>query len=265
MTAATEQPPIDYYAAVRDGFMPTSLASSPWQRDAQNGVALGLLLSHTLELEMSPERERLANFILDIVRPVPSELTHVRWRETQGDAGSRLLTGTLEAEGVVGARVTARLVASDAISPLARPIHPMIPPPHATQRDVSQRSGLDVQLVRSPAPRQPADPVRLTAWVKVKAGITAKSRASALSTAIAAADIGAVCLQPFRSEWNFPNLDVAVHFSRRPHAGWIRVDSEASMLGNGAGVMDHRLSDSDGPFARAHQILFFTRRVGAAG
>ena len=90
----------EYYGVDGDAFLPTALCASPWRRDAQNGVALGLLMAQTLEAELDPGREQLARFTLDILHPAPFAPTRISWRATHADARLRLFEGVLEAEGL---------------------------------------------------------------------------------------------------------------------------------------------------------------------
>src|SRR5262249_55445780 len=136
---------------------------------------------------------------------------------------------------------------------------PLAPAEDASEREMTRQSGLSVRLMKRPSD-QAAEHRREIVWVEVRADIASGKPASALATAIASSDMGAVSLARYRDEWDFPNLDIAVHFHRSPLAGWLRVESEPMMLGAGVCVIDHLIFDGAGPCARAHQTLLFSRR-----
>jgi Thioesterase-like superfamily len=246
----------DYYGVDGAHFLPSALCASPWRPDAQNGVALGLLMAQTLEAEIDPAREQLARFTLDILHPAPFAPTCISWRLAHADARVRLFEGALEARGVKAVRGSAVVVAAGKPASSERR-EGLTPPDEASDRDLNQRSGLSVRMVKG---KPQAAHVKETVWVRVDANIAAGRPASHIATAIAAADTGAISLSKYRSDWEFPNLDVAVHFVRPPQEGWLRVDTEPMMLGAGICVINHRISDGAGPCARAHQTLFFSHR-----
>jgi hypothetical protein len=259
MTTTPDHEPKPLYRPDGGGFAPTSLSASPWQADAQNGVSLGALMAHTLGVQANPEGAYLARFTLDILRPAPRALTRVVWRVARAGRRVRLLEGELEAGGVIAARASALFVAPDGPAPPALAlVPPAIPPEEAPPRPLNPReSGLESRLIQR---GQPSEGVKLSLWVRVKAPIVPGAWASPITTAIAAADTGGAALGDYGAAWNFPNLDIAVHFARAPHGDWVHVDAEAMVLGNGTAVINHRLSDRQGAFARGHQTLFLTRR-----
>jgi hypothetical protein len=217
-------------------------------------------MAQTLEGEIDVRREMLARFTLDILHAAPFAPTRVSWRLTHADARVRIFEGLLEARGVNAVRAGALVLAADESAP-PEPQEALTPPVGASDRELNQRSGLSVRLVKRD--RQ-AGHTRETAWLRVSANVAPGRPASRIATAVAAADIGAVSLSRYRDDWVFPNLDLAVHFVRPPQAGWLRVDTEPMMLGAGICVINHCISDSAGPCARAHQTLFFSPRRRAS-
>ncbi|HXQ47746.1 MAG TPA: acyl-CoA thioesterase domain-containing protein [Caulobacteraceae bacterium] len=256
---ASEREIDEYYGVDGDEFLPTMLSASPWRRDAQNGVALGLLMAHTLEAQFDPSREQVARFTLDILHPAPFAPTNVTWSTIRADSRIHLFEGKLEARGLKAVRASALVLAAGESAPRTDGGRDFAPPAESSERELNQQSGLNVRLMRSGS-RGAATHSRATAWVRVEADVTPGEPASNIAAAIAAADMGAVALRRYRDCWDFPNLDVAVHFVRPPHQGWLRVDTEPLMLGAGVCVINHRIFDGEGPCARAHQTLFFNPR-----
>jgi hypothetical protein len=59
-----------------------------------------------------------------------------------------------------------------------------------------------------------------------------------------------------RHEWTSANVDISVHMVREPVGEWILCDASTVSEGTGFARSDMILADRQGPFARAHQILF---------
>jgi len=252
-----------FYVAEGDGFVPTGLSTSPWRRDSQNGLALGLLMTHTLVRRPEAAQGHLARFTLDILRPAPAALTTIAWRVARGGRRVQLLEGELIAGGEVSARASALFVAPTGPPPPPREMHPPpVSPEDALERTVLARgTGVDTRLVE----RRTESPTgRQSLWVRVEADVVPGAGATPIGAAVAASDFGGSSLRDYSKEWTYPNLDIAVHFSRAPRGEWVHASTLPMMLGRGTAVIDHHLSDRDGPFARAHQTLFFGRIREAA-
>src|ERR1019366_3131992 len=127
--------------------LPQMQTPSPWRRDAQNGVALGLLMAQTLEAEIDLDREQLARFTLDILHPAPFAPTRISWRVTHADDRVRLLEGLLEARGLKAVRASALVLASSEAAPVANRSALITPPEDSSERELNQRSGLSVRLI----------------------------------------------------------------------------------------------------------------------
>jgi hypothetical protein len=253
-----------FYVAEGDGFVPTGLSISPWRGDAQNGLALGLMAVHTLEARPEAKAGKLARLTLDILRPAPAQLTRVTWRVARGGRRVWLLEAEIIAGGETAARASALFVAPAGPAPDAQPLRP----PGALPQDAPERlimpRGTGLLAVRD-ATRAEARSGRQSLWLKLTADIVPGSPASPIATAVAISDFGGSTLRDYSADWAYPNMDIAVHFSRTPRGEWVHAASAPMMLGHGVAVVDHHLSDLNGPFARAHQTLFLSRRQKASG
>ncbi len=263
MTTEAQVRPKRFFVPDGDGYLPKGLTISPWRGDSMNGVALGLIMSHALTAEPHYQAGHIARFTLDILRPAPAQRTTVNWRVARDGRRVQLLEGELESGGVVAARASALIVAPTPPFPEARANRPPpIPPQDAPERAVIPAStGLETRLVAS---RAEAADGRQSLWVRVSADIVEGFPATALSTALAAADFGASSMREYRKDWTSPNLDIAAHFSRTPRGEWVHSSFKPMALGSGVAVVDHVMSDLDGVFARAHQTLYFSRVKQAA-
>lgn len=257
MTTQTHVRPKRFYVPDGDGYLPKGLTISPWRGDSQNGVALGLIMSHALTAEPHYQAGHIARFTLDILRPAPAQRTVVRWRVARNGRRVQLLEGELESGGVVAARASALIVAPSGPAPDARPAPPPPSPPETAPEHavIPAGTGLETRLVET---RDAAASGRQSLWVRVVADIVEGSPATPVSAAIAAADFGASCMREYRKAWTSPNLDIAVHFARAPRGEWVHTACKPMALGAGIAIIDHHLSDRDGLFGRAHQTLYFS-------
>jgi len=253
-----------FFVAEGDGFVPTGLSTSPWRRDSQNGLALGLIMAHTLGARPEAADGRLARFTLDILRPAPAQLTHVAWRVVRGGRRVQLLEGELKAGGEIAARASALFVAPTSPTPAGQVLRPPPLRPENAPPDwllMPRETGLHTLRAETRAESRSG---RQSLWLRVEADIVPGSPASPVATAIAVSDFGGSTLREYGKGWTYPNMDIAVHFSRTPRGEWVHASSAPMMLGHGVAVVDHQLSDLDGPFARSHQTLFLSRRREAA-
>jgi hypothetical protein len=265
MTEASASVRKTFYVPAGDGFRPTALTMSPWRSDAQNGVSLGMLMVHTLETRADTGGGRLARFSLEIMRPAPRTLTHVAWRVARSGRRVRLLEGVLSADGIEAARVNALIVSPTGEAPPPMPLAPPGLPPEgsSTPSLMPFKSGLDMRLKRG-ALTETGQRLRQRMWMRLLADIVPGVAPSPHAVALAVSDTGGACMNDYAKDWTWPNLDIAVHFSRTPRGEWVHASSDALVLGAGVATIDHHLSDIDGPFARAHQTLLFAPRRGAA-
>jgi hypothetical protein len=266
MTETSALPRKTFYVPEGDGFRPTGLTMSPWRSDAQNGVSLGMLMVHTLETRADTGDGRLARFSLEIMRPAPRTLTHVSWRVATSGRRVRLLEGVLSADGVEAARVNALIVSPTDEAPPPMPLAPPGPPPEgpASPSPMPYASGLDMRYQRRGGLAETGERVRQSMWMRLLADIVPGVAPSPHAVALAVSDTGGASMNDYATDWTWPNLDIAVHFSRTPRGEWVHAHSDALVLGAGVATIDHHLSDVEGPFARTHQTLLFAPRGSAA-
>ena len=92
------------------------------------------------------------------------------------------------------------------------------------------------------------------------AEVVAGEPASPFVTAAMACDFGSglsATLQ--RGEHTFANIDISMNLFRDPAGPWILVECETLTHGGGRALVNTKLSDASGEFARAHQTLFIDR------
>ena len=244
------------YEAVGDAFIPSKLARSPWARDKQNGVAMGGLLVHLLEQMPLDVPMTMARLTIDILAAAPWSATMGQTRIVRAGKRIRLAEAELLVEGAVVARATALYVRI-----AETPVH-LAPSlyPSAEKAGSQPFEGIPsflgtveaISVHGSMRERGPA-----TAWVRFNHEHIAGIPLSPLVRAATLADFSSGMSHDFdRPAWNFPNLDIVIHFIRAPEGEWMLMDARSESAGNGTGLAGAVLADTRGKFARSYQTLF---------
>ena len=249
-----------FYRRANDAFLPSELATSPWQPGKQNGVALGGLATHLLESVPAPAPMTTARLTIDILAAAPLAPTVGRCRILRDGLRIQLI----EAELLVADRVVARATAlrvRRAETPLFGEAADDPPPEAVPSSDFmgGQAFGGTLQTrVISGGLRQPG-PGRV--WVRFGHEHVAGEPLTPLVRAAILGDFGGGLGSVLdREQWTFANLDIVLHFTRAPIGEWLLIDASTVSAGNGLARSDSILADTAGPFARGHQSLFVAPR-----
>lgn len=242
----------------RDGaFVPNSIAGSPWGAGQLNGVAVGALLAHTMIEAHPPEGMNIARFTLDIIGRAPMAPTTASWRVLREGRRQAVLEGRLSARGVDVARAVAVFVRQADEGAPATVFAPPSPLPEAALDEplmMSMKTGLESRLLQRgvAGSDQPLGRV----WVRPITPVVAGAAIHPIVAAAVAGDFGGGLSSGVdRAAWLSPNIDIAIHFVRPPRDEWVLVEAQSMLAGNGAGLVETRLSDRFGLFGRAHQVL----------
>ena len=242
------------YAQTGNGFLPQAAAASPWAPKFQSGIPIAGLLAHFCENARADAPMMLARISIDILRPAPMELTETRCVICHEDGASQHLEASLLVGGVEVARATAMRVASSRLPPmLPQTAYP--PPDEAPDRPINRRidPGMESRvLFGGLTERGPG-----AAWVRPTVEIITGRSVSPVVAAAMGADFGGALSSVHDGRvWSFANVDLCIHYFRPPVSEWIRVESVMLTEGMGSALVDMRLADLQGDFARAHQTLF---------
>lgn len=240
-----------------EAFAPNSIAGSPWGAGQLNGVAVGALLAHTMLEAHPPHGMNIARFTLDILGRAPMAPTTASWRVLREGRRQAVLEGRLSAGGVDVARAVAVFVRQADDGAPATVFAPPSPLPEAALDAplmMSLKTGLESHILQRgvAGSDQPLGRV----WVRPITPVVAGAEIHPIIAAVVAGDFGGGLSSGVdRTAWLSPNVDVAIHFVRPPREAWVLVESQTMLTGNGAGLVDTRLSDRFGVFGRAHQVL----------
>ncbi|MFF3564619.1 thioesterase family protein [Streptomyces sp. NPDC002574] len=97
---------------------------------------------------------------------------------------------------------------------------------------------------------------RAAAWVTSDVGLVADEPSSALASFVARVDVvNGMAVQQPPTKWTYPNVDMTLHFHRRPEGRWTGLDTTVSFGPAGHGLTSAVLHDANGPVGHAQQIL----------
>lgn len=251
--------PVHFYEPDGSGFVATDLATGPWDRRLQNGVALNALVAHLVELTPAPAPMVTARLVVDILKP--TQMGRVEPKMIMLREGKRLQLFQLELiqNGAATVRATAlrvRTASSPATDTAIRP-----GPAEGLEGFNSSRSAfrhvIETRLetggleVRGPG----------VVWARIFGEVAPGVAVSPFVQAAMAADFGSG-LSSFVDwrEWTFANVDISLHLTRSPQGEWVRVAAASESAGNGLAIVTTQLDDELGRFGHAHQTLFLDRR-----
>jgi hypothetical protein len=255
----------------RDGnrFVPTPLATGPWDAAAQHGGAPAALLSHHVEGVDAPAPMNLVRATFELLRPVPLRPLDIRTEVVREGKRVQLVSASLHADEVEVMRATCLRI-RDAHLGLADDLVADDPPP------VGPEHGVVTEFIGTPV----ADvafhthaneilfveggfdrPGPATAWIRLNVPVVDDEPVSPIVRLAAAADFGnGLSWVLPRLEWTFVNPDLTVHCHRPPQGEWIGLRSRTFPGEQGSATAESELYDERGRVGRAVQSLYLDRR-----
>lgn len=251
----------------RDGdwFRATEFARGPWDPNALHGGPVAALLAEAIAAhEAATLPSFMSRLTLELLRPVP--LARLRVETTTLRPGRKVawIDAELrnEDEAVVAVaralrthRLDPPLPVGDHADPaVARPAHPDAIRPDKIGLDdqIGFWSANDFRL----AAGDWLEPGPGAAWFRLRVPVIADEPTSPMARVAAAADFGSGVGNPLRhSSSSSINAELTVHLHRNPRDEWIGVESMAWAHGEGSGLCESRLFDTDGPIGRSSQAL----------
>lgn len=257
MTEALPAPEA-YFERTATGFLPTGAAASPWDGAHLSGVAIGGLLAHAIDGVTGDLS--VARLTIDILGTAPSVESLVTVTTRRDGSRLKLVEAELSAQGRVSARATALLVRAIE-TPAAETPLAYGPPETYADSGPSGRTALRNAFKR----RVVHGDIRTSGpgamWSRIDIAMVAGIPLSPLVRSAMLGDMGSAIgsVLPVRG-FTFPNLDIAIHFTRMPRGEWLLIDALTETAGNGLAIVNNTFSDRDGVYARGHQTLFVSPR-----
>ena len=254
----------------RDGrrVRPTPLSRGPWDPGLLHGGPVGALFADTLQEAMDPDFAPV-RLTVDLMKPVPLDDLEFEARVVRTGRRLQLLEGELRFGGAPVARAT--LLALRPVPLVGEGFNPEVPPPADTPDDAADHWGLDPEqesfIGGAMDFRFILNEGQLgggVAWFRLRRDVFDDGRPpSPLARAAAASDVGGAVSARRGADFpdvSFINADISVHLARLPAGEWIRLTSSSTWEPTGIGAVASELSDTTGPFGRAHQALVLEAR-----
>jgi len=254
--------PEAFYVRRAEGHLVSTLhAQGAWQPGEQHLAAASALVLAEIERRL-PSDKLVARVSFDVLGVILSGEFTIEVRVTRPGRTIELVEGWMRhGERVsVHARVW-RLVASDTSSIQGIEWEPL-PPPEAMPA-FAFAARWDGGYVQSIEARQAADarPGRGRSWLRTRHALVAGETDPPTAAFVKLVDTAnGLVVRASPGEVFFANVDLTLHFLRRPEAGWVGFDTRVSFGPSGLGETFTVLSDRLGPVGTAAQAL--TVRLG---
>ena len=255
------EPPeaMSYYVRQADGsFRPTEHAGGAWNPDEVHLAPLSALITHEIDRARLGSPLTLSRISFDILGLLGTGRTEVRVETIRPGRTIELVEAIASIDGRVVARARAWFLAdfdtSAAVGGAAPPLpHPDTLEPATLMTDRWTGGfvqSLDVRVIDAPAPG------RARVWLGSEHDILQGEEASAHATFMRVIDgANGIAVRERPTRWLFPNVDLTVHFHRRPTGRWVGLDTTVAFGPTGQGLTSSVLHDLDGAVGVVQQSL----------
>ncbi|WP_031087449.1 thioesterase family protein [Streptomyces sp. NRRL WC-3549] len=260
MSTRTASPDGYYQRIGEHRYKPTAHAGGAWRTDEQHFSPLAGLVAHAIDrhLAAGPATDlTVARISYDILGRIALDECEITVETLRPGRTVELL----EAVVVIGDRPVVRarawlLAAQDTAAVAGTPDERLAPPetfPRWAMGDVWDGGFIASLDVRRTASSRDG---RATAWVTSGLDLVVGERSGPLASFVALVDTAnGITVRERPTEWMYPNMDLTIHFHRRPEGRWTGLDTAVSFGPSGHGLTSTVLHDAEGPVGRAEQIL----------
>ncbi|MFF2274117.1 thioesterase family protein [Agromyces sp. NPDC058136] len=250
-----------YFTALGDGrYRATEHAGSAWGDDGLHFSPVAGLLTHHLEQWRGAHADgakTIGRVSFDILGRIADDEIEIETRVLRPGRTIELLETTASIQG--RPTITARAWALSDVdtSAVAGDEWALLPSPDGlTSSPVAETwpggyiRSIDVRHAGEPRPG------RAAAWITTEVALVDGEEAGPLASYVALIDTAnGIAVREHPSEWMFPNLDLTIHFFRRPEGRWNGFDTTVTFGPSGQGLTSSVLYDLAGPVGTAQQLL----------
>ncbi|HHU09218.1 MAG TPA: thioesterase family protein [Intrasporangiaceae bacterium] len=251
-----------YYRALGGGrYEPTVHAQGAWREDEQHMGAPSALIAHCIDRHEPRPEMMLSRISYDILGIIGLGETDVHVETIRPGRTIELIEATLTTGDRPAIRARAwRLQTSDTAAvaggtaePLPGHEDPAAVPVWGEQSQTWPGGFINSLDIRRPVPAQQG---RGTVWQRTEYGLVDGEESTDTARFLLHADTAnGMGVRADPRQWMFPNVDLTVHFWRRPVYAWVGVDTQVVFGADGVGVTSAVLHDGLGAVARTEQSL----------
>jgi hypothetical protein len=249
-----------YFKRVADGtFEATEHVGGAWNIAEQHIAPSFGLLAHVIEADRDARGQGqlvLARVSYDILGTVPVGVVDVDVRVLRPGRTIELVEATLAYEGRAVVLARAWLMKSYDTAALQGTGLSPIPPPESMPRWNPSAVWPGGFIASAEVRRDEVEPGRAAYWVRTEVPLLEGESVSALARTAGLLDIAnGMTVRVDPREVAYPNLDLTVHFFRRPTGEWVGFDTAVSFGPTGIGLTHSIIHDLDGPLGAVSQSL----------
>lgn len=241
-------------------YQPTSHAGGAWNATEIHFSPLGGLIVHAMDAHRAGEGndlKQLGRISFDILGFLAAESCEIDVETIRAGRTIELIQATVTIQGRTAVIARAWFLSESDSSAVEGGAAASLPGPDGIAPSPLSETwaggyvaSLDVRYLEGPEPGR--SKVWLSTPLELVAGET--STAHALFVTLVDTANGVAVRQPPR-EWMFPNVDLTIHFFRRPVMPWVGFDTTVAFGPTGLGITSTRLHDIQGAVGQAEQIL----------
>lgn len=253
-----------YYRALGEQrYAPTIHTQGAWREDEQHMGAPSALIAHCIERHEPRPELMLARISYDILGVIDLAETTVQVRTIRPGRTIELVEATAYTGGSDRPAIRARAwrlqtsdtaaVAGGIAQPLAGHEDPAAQPAWRERSELWPGGFIAALDIRRPAP---AEPGRGTVWQRTAYPLVDTQDSTDTARFLLHVDTAnGMSVRQDPRRWMFPNVDLTVHFHRRPEYAWVGIASEVVFGAAGVGLTSATLFDQEGAVGRSEQSL----------
>lgn len=241
-------------------FIPSEVAAGPWDPNAQHGSAPASLIARAVEKALTNPDMLITRVTIDLMRPVPLQPMTVTTKVLREGRQIQVFEISIEAGGHLCVRGQALAIkkSAEAVPDVADvPAVDYPDPETCTRLPMRFNQGFSQAFEMRNISGMFGTPGGLTNWLHFTMPFVEGEETSPLVRAVATGDFTNGSASAMGPEWTFINADLSIDLIRYPRGEWIALKTRFWASGDGMGMSQGELADSEGVFAssRAHLVL----------
>ncbi|MFC4335978.1 thioesterase family protein [Salininema proteolyticum] len=244
-----------------NAYRPTELTSGAWNPAEQHISPMNGLITHAVEryiAERGPDGMEIGRISIDILGVLPLDPFEITVDVVRPGRTIELLEATVVCGGRPAVRARIWRSSVNDTEAVAGGAAEALPAPETVEPWTDLAEAWPGGYIQSLELRPTAKPRpgRTTAWITSLADLVEGEKVSDLARLTGLVDTAnGVAPRVSAKQWIYPNLDLTIHYFRRPSGQWLGLDTSVVFGPGGQGVTSTALHDADGHVGFAQQTL----------